>query len=61
MSTIGYSLARQLCSVVHTFSRRRVYRCDWSVRFQALDEWVLNCTCESPPRDCAAVREARTR
>jgi hypothetical protein len=50
MSTIGYSLARKLCSSVHTFSRVVAAAGIGLCGFCVLDEWVLNCPKDIPRR-----------
>ncbi len=50
MSTIGYSLARKLCSSVHTFSRAVAAAGIGLFGFCVLDEWVLNCPKDIPRR-----------
>lgn len=62
MSTIGYSLARKLCSSVHTFSRAVGAAGIGLCGFCVLDEWVLNCPKDSSRRwHAGGAFEKRTR
>jgi hypothetical protein len=50
MSTIGYSLARKLCSSEHTCGRDGCAAGIGLCGFCVLDEWVLNCPKDSSRR-----------